>query len=169
MHATAAISSEQYSFLGGLTLLRLAVEAGIWARDRYRNRVAAAEAQQQQAQQQAAGATANAASSPTASGPGAAVAARNDENAAASDRQQQQQTQETAASPAPSVNRGVCTLCLEQRTTPTATSCGHVFCYNCLSSLLSAEAGGAEPRCPLCREVVRPQSFVVLRNFAVSA
>jgi hypothetical protein len=42
-----------------------------------------------------------------------------------------------------------------------------VFCWNCLSELLESGSGGVEPRCPLCREVVKPQEFVLLQNFGI--
>eukprot|EP00741_Cyanophora_paradoxa_P014256 tig00020800_g13750.t1 len=42
-----------------------------------------------------------------------------------------------------------CAVCLDAVTSPTFTSCGHVFCAGCLSDHI--EAAEEEPACPTCR------------------
>ncbi|XP_012063113.1 PREDICTED: peroxisome biogenesis factor 10 [Atta cephalotes] len=51
-----------------------------------------------------------------------------------------------------------CQLCLEATAT-TATLCGHLFCWNCLSEWLRVK-----PQCPYCREYVPPSRIVHLMN-----
>ncbi|TGZ49667.1 peroxisome biogenesis factor 10 [Temnothorax curvispinosus] len=51
-----------------------------------------------------------------------------------------------------------CQLCLEATAT-TATLCGHLFCWSCLSEWLRVK-----PQCPFCREYVPPSRIVHVMN-----
>ncbi|XP_015171076.1 PREDICTED: peroxisome biogenesis factor 10-like isoform X2 [Polistes dominula] len=53
---------------------------------------------------------------------------------------------------------GKCQLCTEAIST-TATPCGHIFCWPCISNWLRNK-----PQCPFCRENVPPQRIVYLMN-----
>lgn len=44
-----------------------------------------------------------------------------------------------------------CIICYETDIKPQSLSCGHAFCYDCISSIYDYEDC---PRCPLCRHCI---------------
>ena len=52
-----------------------------------------------------------------------------------------------------------CTLCLEPMKDPSVTTCGHVFCWTCVTDWLREQ-----PMCPLCRQNALAQHVLPLRD-----
>lgn len=52
-----------------------------------------------------------------------------------------------------------CTLCLEEMKDPSVTTCGHVFCWTCIS-----DWAREKPECPLCRQSCMVQHLLPLRG-----
>ena len=53
-----------------------------------------------------------------------------------------------------------CILCLCPRTATTATVCGHLYCWECIS-----ESTTNKPECPLCRHPQLPSQLLRLNHY----
>ncbi|KAJ9201662.1 hypothetical protein DTO021D3_7055 [Paecilomyces variotii] len=65
----------------------------------------------------------------------------------------------TAVSWIPAGQQRKCTLCIDEFKDPSVTTCGHVFCWNCIRDWVREK-----PECPLCRQEVLASKVLPLRG-----
>ncbi|XP_014276963.1 peroxisome biogenesis factor 10 [Halyomorpha halys] len=53
-----------------------------------------------------------------------------------------------------------CIMCLNRLRNPTATMCGHIYCWSCI-----AEWAQNQDKCPVCRETIQPSRLIPLHNY----
>lgn len=84
------------------------------------------------------------------------------------------QTQSLIDKPAPKIvkklSEAECPICFDSIASATTTSCGHLFCLECLQKSISASAARGQTRrakgvglCPMCRESVLFKDAIVLK------
>lgn len=59
-----------------------------------------------------------------------------------------------------------CSICLEMIKNPTLTSCGHLFCWQCVQNYaLNVNNSAGTFNCPSCRLLVKSDALIFLHNF----
>lgn len=66
----------------------------------------------------------------------------------------------SADTPSEKEQQRKCTLCLEAYKDPSVTTCGHVFCWECVTDWVREK-----PECPLCRQSISAQKVLPLRGY----
>lgn len=61
---------------------------------------------------------------------------------------------------ATTVSSKLCVLCGDTRRNTSATSCGHLFCWDCIHNCLLYQSN-----CPICRDFIKPNKIVLLQNY----
>ena len=58
-----------------------------------------------------------------------------------------------------------CPLCLDECTRPTVTSCVHVYCFECIASVISRESNcNTSAKCPICRRKVSYNTLMEVKD-----
>ncbi len=47
-----------------------------------------------------------------------------------------------------------CPVCIDTMVSPCKLPCGHIFCYECLDTILDMK-----PRCPMCRQDIKVNDY----------
>ena len=56
-----------------------------------------------------------------------------------------------------------CSVCMDNVDEPVVTACGHVFCNECITAVITNSAGGGAGPCPACRTVVKQDTIMKLK------
>ncbi|KAG5683664.1 hypothetical protein PVAND_012931 [Polypedilum vanderplanki] len=76
------------------------------------------------------------------------------------ERETRESTQSRLQLQLPNEDTKKCILCLEGRINLTSTSCGHLYCWNCICDWLKYKS-----ECPICREHLTQSSVIFLQNY----